>query len=194
MPQHYKVWDFDGKKYTAEDLAIINNLPITTIFTRDKKARVAKREVTYEYLTRVGRIHHKPLDLTEKRYTIYNGVRMDLHQLAEETGEEYIRLCYRYDVGARGKYLLKKMVYNFPDRVQRNAERRAAARAKPKIPCDSDHYTMDELLTFYQRCKNNNLPEEVEEIMCGLADVDPKHGQWLIEELETEKMKRGLGL
>ena len=191
MPQHYKVWVFDGKEYTVEDLAIINNLPITTIFTRDKNARRLNMDITFEYLTQVGRIKHKPLDLKEERYTTYNGVRMDLHQLAEKTGEDYVRLCYRYDVGARGKYLLKKMVYNFPRRVQQAAERKDASHEKPQIPSDSAHYTMDELLGFYKKCQHN-LPEEVEEIMCGLADVNPKHGQWLIEELEYEKKKRGL--
>ena len=192
IPHQYKVWVFDGVEYTAEDLAIINNLPITTIFTREKFARqILKQQSTFEYLTQTGRIKHEPLDLTKERYTIYCGRKMDLHQLAEETGENYVRLCYRYDVGARGKYLLKKMVYNFPMRAQQNAEKRAAARQKPRIPTDKGHYTIDELLDFYSRCRHNTA-EEIEEIMCGLADVNPEYGSWLIEELEKEKLKRGI--
>ena len=60
---------------------------------------------------------------------------------------------------------------------------------KPRLLCGKGgHYTMDELLEIYSRCRDN---EDVGIIMCDFCAMDYAHAEWLINELEIERDKRG---
>lgn len=175
-----RIFVFDGKEYTAEDLAVINNIAIHTVFCRASR----NPNATFEELSAPAYKNNKPpLDMEKERMVIIGGELISLRDAAKKYGQDYRHLVYRYERGVRGDRLLK--IFDTKESV---GTAYAVALPPPKLPCGKGgHYTLDELLDIYDGCRDS---EDVGIIMCDFTCMNYAHAEWLINELEVERAKR----
>lgn len=184
MTSNTRVWVFDGKEYTAEDLACINNIAISTIFSRAFR----NPDATLEYLSAPSkRKPSVPLDLEKERKVFLKGELITLREASAKYNQDYVHLVYRYEHGVRGERLLRA-ICNADNGTSVLVE--DARYTKPHLLCgQSGHYTMSELLEIYSHCRGS---EDAGIVMCDFTCLDYIHADWLINELEKERDKRRL--
>ena len=185
MSKRKKTFWFNGKEYGAEDLAVINNIAIATVFTRLER----NPNATFEEVTAPAKKKNpQPLDMEKERKVIINGAVITLREAAERYRQDYRHLVYRYERGARGDRVLRTM---HSENSKGAFDAASYSNSTPRLLCGrGGHYTMDELLEIYSGCRDS---EDVGIIMCDFACIDYSNADWLINELEIERDKRRMG-